>query len=142
MTTNDKYKMTKEGGLFRIEALKDFGRVSKGDKGGLISREDNLSVSGDAWVYGNASVSGDARVYGNARVSKSKHTGKVVVMCLSRDNLTVDGKYIHIGCRCYTIKQWLKNYKKVGKCEGYTGRQIREYGCALKMIREAYSNDK
>ena len=71
---NDKYKLTKETmevfgeTLYRIEALKDFGNVSKGDKGGYIKAEANLSVSGDAWVSGNAGVSGDACVSGNARV--------------------------------------------------------------------------
>ena len=44
-----KYKLTEEttnmGGrtLYRIEALKDFGNVKKGDKGGFIENEDNLS---------------------------------------------------------------------------------------------------
>ena len=72
---NDKYKLTKETmevfgeTLYRIEALKDFGNVSKGDKGGYIKAEANLSVSGDAWVSGNAGVSGDACVSGNASVS-------------------------------------------------------------------------
>jgi len=93
-----KYKLTnkkkKIGGhiLYRIQALQDFGDVKKGDLGGWIEKEDNLSqrgkcwvagnayvhdnafVSGDAivsdhaWVYGNALVSGNARVYGNALV--------------------------------------------------------------------------
>jgi hypothetical protein len=76
-----KYKLTSESKeyfgitLYRIEALKDFGGVSKGDKGGFIEKEENLSqednawVSGNARVYGNAWVSGDARVYGDAWVS-------------------------------------------------------------------------
>ena len=87
-----KYKLTDEtinvGGkkLCRIEALKDFGDVKKGDKGGFIEDEHNLShdgnswvcdnarvcdnawVYGDAWVYGNAWVCGDAWVYDNAWV--------------------------------------------------------------------------
>ena len=64
--------------LYRIEALKDFSDVKKGDKGGFVESEDNLSQDGDCWVYdtakvygnamvyGNASIYGDARVYGNA----------------------------------------------------------------------------
>ena len=88
-----KYKLTettKEVNsitLYQIQALKDFGDVKKGDLGGWIEKEDNLSqegqcwisgdarvfgnavVSGDAWVFGNAVVSGNARVFGNARVS-------------------------------------------------------------------------
>ena len=93
-----KYKLTNESvivngkTLYRIKSLKDFGNVKKGDKGGFIENESNLSQSGDCWVYhnakvynnakvfdyadiygnaeifGNAIVSGNARVYGNAKV--------------------------------------------------------------------------
>ena len=55
--------------LFQIEALISFGDISKGDKGGFIEKESNLSQDGNAWVYGNAQVSGDAWVSGNAQVS-------------------------------------------------------------------------
>ena len=62
--------------LFQIEAVKCFGDIVKGQKGGFIEKESNLSqgggnawVSGDAKVYGNAKVSGNAEVYGNAKVS-------------------------------------------------------------------------
>ena len=54
--------------LFRIKALISFGNVEEGELGGYIEKEDNLSVSGNAWVYGNAEISGNARVYGNAEV--------------------------------------------------------------------------
>ena len=87
-----KYKLTDKtislngATLYRIEALKDFGEIKKGDKGGFIESENNLAHEGDAWVsdnahvygdacvfdnacvYNNASVSGYAQVYGNARV--------------------------------------------------------------------------
>ena len=61
--------------LFQIEATISFGVVSKGQLGGWIEKENNLSQYGNAWVYdnarvyGNAWVYGDARVYGNARIS-------------------------------------------------------------------------
>ena len=55
--------------LFRIKALVAFGVVEKGELGGFIEKEDNLSHSGDAWVYGDAQVSGNAQVSGKARVS-------------------------------------------------------------------------
>lgn len=54
--------------LYRIEALRDFADVRKGDKGGYVESEDNLSHVGNCWVFGNAWVAGDAYVYGNARV--------------------------------------------------------------------------
>ena len=61
--------------LFRVKALVAFGNVEKGELGGFIENEDNLSHDGNAWVSGNAQVSGNARVsgdawvYGNAWVS-------------------------------------------------------------------------
>lgn len=77
---NKKYKLTDETidiegkTLYRIEALKDFGEIKKGDKGGFIESENNLAhdgdawVSDDAWVYDNARVCGSACVSDNARV--------------------------------------------------------------------------
>ena len=65
--------------LFRIKAKINFGAVEAGELGGYIEKEDNLSVSGKAWVYcdaivyGDARVSGDAKVYGNAMVSGNAH---------------------------------------------------------------------
>ena len=69
-----KYKLTKETKevyglkLFRIEALKDFGDVEKGEKGGWIEKEENLSQENNAWIYGNARVYGNASVYGNTEI--------------------------------------------------------------------------
>ena len=72
---NKKYKLTKETKeyygitFYRIEALKDFCDVKRGDKGGWIKEENNLSQDDNCWVFGNARVYGDAQVYGDAWVS-------------------------------------------------------------------------
>ena len=54
--------------LHRIKALIDFGGVRKGEIGGFIEKESNLSQDGDAWVCGDALVYGAAKVYGDALV--------------------------------------------------------------------------
>ena len=54
--------------LYRIEAVKDFSDVKKGEKGGWIESEKNLSHKGNAWAYGDAVVCGDACVGGDAKV--------------------------------------------------------------------------
>lgn len=71
-----KYELTNESitledgvVLHRIKALKSFGDITKGDLGGWIEKEDNLSHNGKAWVYGNAKVYGNARVYDDGRVA-------------------------------------------------------------------------
>ena len=71
-----KYELVKDGHsinayghtLYRIRALKDFANVKKGDIGGYIEKEENLSQEGNCWVFGNAQVSDCARVVDNAQV--------------------------------------------------------------------------
>ena len=164
-----KYELTEQHpdtGLYCIKALRDFGNVAKGDIGGWIEGEKNLShegyawVYGDAWVYGYAWVSGNARVYGNARVSgyarvygnarvsgnarvygdawvsRAKHTSNVWTMTLGKHTITVDGDYLNIGCESHTIKQWLKNFRKIGEMAGYSPEEIERYGDAITMINK------
>lgn len=96
-----KYELTRESmtsednkvKVYRIKALKDFGNVKKGDLGGFVESEDNLShfgkcwidnnaivcdgawvsenakVCGNAFIYDDAEITGNARVYGNSEVS-------------------------------------------------------------------------
>jgi len=75
-----KYEFTGETTMFRgrvlhrIRALRDFGEVKKGDLGGWIEKQKNLSHKGNCWVYDEAivcdraEVSGNAKVYDNAEV--------------------------------------------------------------------------
>ena len=60
------YKMCK---LHRIRALKDFANVKKGDLGGFVESENNLSEEGTCWIYDDACVYGNAQVYHSATVS-------------------------------------------------------------------------
>ena len=55
--------------LWRIRACKDFGNVKKGEVGGLVESEKNLSHEGNCWVTDDAKVFGNARVYGDAQVN-------------------------------------------------------------------------
>ena len=83
-----KYKLTEESidflgrTLYRIEALKDFANVKKGDKGGYIEKEDNLSQEGNCWISDNAKVYCNAKVCGNAKVyCKAEVCGNAKVYC-------------------------------------------------------------
>ena len=49
--------------LYRIQALRSFGTIKKGEVGGYVEKEENLSQ-----VFDNARVFGEARVFDNARV--------------------------------------------------------------------------
>ena len=91
--------------LYRIRALKSFGDVKKGDLGGRIEKEANLSQSGNCWVYcipeedswggypdslvcDSAKVDGDARVYVGAIIENNAHVfGNAVIS----GNATING---------------------------------------------------
>jgi len=72
---NKKYKFTgaikyKFGRtLHQIISLRDFGNVKKGEIGGWIEKESNLSHQGKCWVSENGHVSGNGRVSENGHVS-------------------------------------------------------------------------
>lgn len=80
--------------LHRIGALRDFGLVRKGDIGGWIQSEDNLSHTGDcfifaeacvyeaAMVYDDALVCGQAQIFNNANVCENSQV---------RDNARIFG---------------------------------------------------
>ena len=71
---NKKYKLTNEiinvdgYTFYRIKALKDFSNVKKGDKGGFVENEENLSQNGNCWIYNDAKVFDNAKVYDNVKV--------------------------------------------------------------------------
>lgn len=72
--------------LYRIRALRDFGDVKTGNRGGYIESESNLSQYGDCWVDVYCFVYGDVRVSGNAQIrdrvrlfGKANISGDVVI---------------------------------------------------------------
>jgi hypothetical protein len=86
--------------LFRIRALRDFGRIRRGDVGGYLECEANLDHSGEAWVADVAQVYGPhGCVRDNGRVSgESWILGRVdgdAQIC----DLVVIGERAHVGGR-------------------------------------------
>ena len=52
--------------MYRIRALKDFSDVKKGDLGGYVESEYNLSQRGNCWVYDDSIVGLGSKIVGNA----------------------------------------------------------------------------
>ena len=139
-----KYDLIREGKLFRIIALKDFGFIKKGELGGLIEKESNLSQKNECWIHenasvtGNAEVSGNAQIYGNAKVidnakvygnatvystayvsGNAKATKEVITFGNIFDyDITITDNHIKIGCQQYLKSRWLE----------FTNKEILEMG--------------
>ena len=99
LTTN--FKIDASGiKMYQIKALKDFGDVKKGDLGGYIEREENLSQDGNSWVAGSALVSGSAKVSGNALICGSvliSGSAKILGNALVCGNAKVSGNALICG---------------------------------------------
>lgn len=72
---NKKYVMTnrtikhEKVTLRQIRALIDFGHIKKGDLGGYIRSEQNLSQQGLSWIDKGAIVTGTASIENNAYIA-------------------------------------------------------------------------
>ena len=92
-----KYKLTNETleyrgrTLHRIEALRSFGDVEAGDKGGWIESENNLAHDGLCWVADEAKVCGGADVIGDAWVCEE---AEVLDQATVADRAEVGGRTV------------------------------------------------
>lgn len=161
----EKYELTKETiknnfgkKLFRIRALVDFADVKKGDLGGFIEKEENLSHYNDSWVYDNAfvcgnsrvfdnaRVCGDARVHGNARISSNarifEDSDYSTVTGFGRCNRTTtfyrcqNGK-IRVNCGCFFGD--LEKFRSAVKSTHGDGKMAKEY-LAIADLMEMHFN--
>lgn len=155
-----KYILTEEakevGGhiLHRIQAMRDFGGVQKGDLGGWVESEENLSHDGDCWifdngeVYGNGRVSDDGWVFGNAKIGFNAYISSprsyfVQGPIGSRNDfltcyLDKDKKiYAVTGCFCGSIEVFVKKVKAVHGMN----RWAKQYLKAAEMARVMLSGD-
>ena len=160
-----KYELTDETievygtALHRIKALKDFGNVKKGELGGYVESERNLSqegncwVYGNAWVYGNGGVGGNAEVCGNAKVysnaevcgnakvySNAKVYGNAKVcgnaeVCGNADYITIKG----LGSVCRNTTIFRTKGKNIAvKCGCFYGT-LAEF---VDKVKETHGNSK
>ena len=154
-----KYKLTDETmtiygrTLYRIEALRDFNDVKKGDKGGYIEKEENLSQNGNCWVYDDAMVYGSARVYDNAIVyANSEVYGKAEVYHNARifgnariyGNAEIRGDAEIASNSDYIV---FKNWWSSGRCCTWTKSNNMWkvgffYGTGEELIEEAYEDSE
>lgn len=60
------YQLTDGRKVYRIKAVRDFGSVKKGEVGGFVEADDNLSHHGLCWIAGSAMALGRSQVTGDA----------------------------------------------------------------------------
>lgn len=106
----DKKKLIDGMVVYRIKALRDIGtEVKKGDLGGFVESEDNLSFIGECWIYDNSVVRDEAKVVDNAQVlGNSIVSDNAIIMdnAIIRGNVFIGGHTV-IGGRV-TVSRFLE----------------------------------
>ena len=122
--------------LFRIKALVAFGDVEKGELGGFIEKEDNLSHSGNSWVSGYARVCGDARVSGDADyavVTGFGHCFRATTFFRCKD------KMLRVQCGCFYGD--LAQFREIVKKTHGDSKYAKEY-LAIADLMELHFSDE
>ncbi len=118
--------------LFRIRSKRTFGEVAKGDLGGYVASEDNLSqVSDEAWVFGEARVFGKAQVFGEARVFDD-------LDAIRQDYWSIlDLAPAEVaGLRKTMVDGRINGSTYEGACACLAGTIANEHGCAVDSLGE------
>ena len=55
----------------------------------------------------------------------------------SRHSVHLINDKIKIGCEIYSVEYWLNNYEQIGKDNGYSKKEIKEYKKYIDMCAEA-----
>ena len=112
-----KYEFTDKTLNHEGHVLHQIRKLSNGELGGWIEKEENLSQEGECWVSGNAKVYDDARIYGNAYVSENAQVyGNAKVY----ENADVwDEAQVYGNAKIYDQAQICGNVKVHGNAEVY-----------------------
>ena len=97
------------------------------------------TIGDGASIGDRASIGDGARIGNEATIGDGASIGKTIFITGSRNPVNYYGlDVIHIGCIRKTIAEWQEQYREVGREDGYSYEQIREYGAYIQMIAELH----
>lgn len=110
--------------------------VEKGELGGFIEKEDNLSHDDNAWVYGNAQVSGNAWVSGNADYAVVAGFGRYF---RTTTFFRCKDKILRVQCGCFYGD--LAQFREIVKKTHGDSKYAKEY-LAIADLMELHFSDE
>ena len=144
-----KYKLTDETTdvlgitLHRVKALKDFDDVKKGELGGYVKSERNLSQAGNCWVYGNAKVYDNAKVCGDAMICSDTDYMSIKGLGSEYRSTTIfrtKGKNIAVRCGCFygTLTEFVDRVKEAHGNSKYA----KEYLALVDLVKIHFESEE
>jgi carbonic anhydrase/acetyltransferase-like protein (isoleucine patch superfamily) len=125
----------------------NFATVGDSALVGNYAKVGNFATVGDYALVGNFAKVGDyAKVGDSAKVGNSAKVGdsakfksSPIYIIGSKHIINYYGnEKIAIGCFVKTFEEWEKEYKLIGKANGYTDEQIEEYKVYIDLIKKNY----
>ena len=102
-------------------------------------KERSITIGYEATIGDGASIGYGASIGNEATICDGASIGKTIFITGSRNPVNYYGlDVIHIGCIRKTIAEWQEQYREVGREDGYSYEQIREYGAYIQMIAELH----
>ena len=100
----------------------------------------NCCELGDYCKLGNCCELGNCCKLGNCcELGNGCKVPKSLFISASQHSVSYWGQdAIQIGCRKYTISEWQKHFREIGKAEGYYDEQIDEYGNYIDLIAKLH----
>ena len=149
---NESKVMPDETLVYRIKAVRDFGTVRKGDKGGFVRDGENLSHHGNCWiadeavaadfslVQGNAVLSGNAKLFRFAWIAGNVHVTDRVLMT---DYTSAYGNAFLGGFArlCEGASVFENGHVKTAKRRGWTMRGLTTVRGNARLIDKAFMQD-
>lgn len=114
--TDEKLELDDGTILHRVEALKDFSNVKKGDRSGWIEHPENLSQYGNAWETSPLQI---------------QSTHYFVNMATATE--------LQIGCQRHTLEWWLANNEAHAAEEGDTPEYAAEVRLYIELACKRYA---
>lgn len=152
---NKKYKLHPWGTFkgipcYRIESLRHFKNVMKGDLGGIVGGEHILSHEGNCWIprdsyiFGNNKISGNTVVENNLKIIHTVPEKTLTTAPFYRYGWNInyagfDEKtnqhFIRVGCQVHSLENW-KNETFRNKIAISNYVPTKEIPGFLKILRE------
>lgn len=115
------------------------------DKGWVSFQYTNISELEEEFAQRGIEVGDDCELGDGCKLGYGCKLGdgckvpKSLFISASRHSVSYWGyDAIQIGCKKYTISEWQKHFREIGKAGGYSEEQIDEYGFYIDLIAKLH----
>ena len=134
LTTTSKVRYGRT--LFQLEIAIDCKWGKVGDKAGWVETEQSLRdefFENEGWIHPDADIFKGGEIWGG-EIWGGEILKNILQICGSNHfvNICAYGR-IQIGCYNKSFEEWQNEFEQVGKENGYTQQQIKEYKMYIDM---------